>query len=240
MDRLMALLVFLAFMLSLPAPVSAYLLTVNYDPGATQTISGIDQSCTGSAMAGMEVKATWESGAGFLNEPTRVWQATGTESGGVTEISTFLSGMSQAGDTLDKCWSVTHNGNLSHVIKITIDAFKGNTVFDTSFGGQEGTPGSGPGKTFAIMSYVCEGDAGQQPIIATYRDLVAVGGNAPVGDLYRYLDICFPDSEGFRGQVASMEFIADTDRAVVPFPPAALLLGSVLLPLFYVRRKKRG
>jgi hypothetical protein len=26
----------------------------------------------------------------------------------------------------------------------------------------------------------------------------------------------------------------------VPFPPAALLLGSVLLPLLYVRRKKRG
>jgi hypothetical protein len=235
MKRAMVILGSFLFLLALGASSWAYTVTVNFDPGVIQSIPGVAQSSNGATMAGMEVQTHREGMAGQPLDDISIWQATGPESGEIPPNIYFLS---ESGDTFVSEWAMGYLGTASHLSKLTIDAFKGNTVFDTSFDEEEGntgTLGSGLGKTFKVISYTT--DYGLSDVVVTYRDQVAKEGNAPVGDLYRYLDIEFVG--GFRGMPGILEFIADTDSIILtPVPPTAWLFGLGLAVLGLATRKR--
>jgi hypothetical protein len=174
------------------------------------------------------VTSIGENSAGFSTFKTSTWQVTGSDSGAVGYLGAGLdSGIMQSGVTFSNTWLVYFYGNLSHINQITFDAFAGNAVFDLSFNGNSGTPNSGSGITFDVTRYDSQIISN---LIVTYRDQVSIGGKPPEGDLYRFMDIYFGDTPGFRGQYAELEFLADTDRiSVVPLPNTLLLLGSSLL-----------
>ena len=125
-------------------------------------------------------------------------------------------------------------------------------VFDRTIDGTEKTPGSGQGKDFSTT----HGGTSQFPTLATYRDQVALVGEAPQGDLYRTLDIDFivdfdlsPLGLLFGADRDHELFWADTDRitaSVVPVPLVAPLgsglsfFATGLLGIIGLRRKLRG
>ena len=201
------------------APSEAYTVTINFDPGTTQIIPGITTYADGATMAGMLVTSRGETAIGNPILRTDTWSVSGPNKGSFGDM---FYNIGQRGDTFSNPWSVFYEGSLSHLNQITFDAFPGNAVFDTSFGGEEGnpnTPGSGLGKTFTVVPVT--DIPGLQPpdidINVTYRDQVALAGQTPVGDLYRYMDIYFGDFPGFRGQPAELDFLADTDSiSLVP------------------------
>ncbi|APG28785.1 hypothetical protein A7E78_13680 [Syntrophotalea acetylenivorans] len=217
-----ALLAVLALVLM--APMASHALTVNYDSGTqynTTSLTGF--STYGDMMDGMSVTAYFAAGG----SQTLAWADTVANAGGVTGTSWSLS---QSGDTYTNSWSLSSDVTLSQLV---IDAAPGDTIFDITWSGS-GTPGSASGRTFTT-AYT--GD-----LTATYRNLLSVGGNDPVGDLYTLLDLDF----GASGFLGNLSFIADTDNAAsagdvvpaVPEPSTFLLFGGGLLGLGYLGRKR--
>ncbi|MBW2117560.1 MAG: hypothetical protein JRH09_06505, partial [Deltaproteobacteria bacterium] len=173
----------------------AYSVTVNYNAGTTQQTTALTgYATTGALMDGMAVTAYY-LGGGF---ETLYWADIDSDSGGVT--GTGWS-MRADGNTFNSgAWSLTAS---SAITGLYIDAGVGDTVFDTVYSPYPGTPGSARGRNFAVTT------SGSGTIVATYIDQVALTGNAPIGDLYRYLDIQFTDLGGWAG---SLNFTADSDN----------------------------
>jgi hypothetical protein len=217
------------------APVAAATVTINFDPGTTHRIPGVSQRVTGAMMGGMLISCQGNNGAGetIVSNPT--WEAISPDFNGVNYLGTGLeSGIIQSGDTFFNPWTVFYYGNLSHINRITFDAFTGNTVFDTSFNGDLGTPGSWLGHTFDVIRY---DSCIFADITVTYRDQVAIADRDPVGDLYRFVDLYFGDAPGFRGQPAELEFLCDTDRiCYVPLPSSLFPFGASLAGLIGFKR----
>lgn len=227
MKTLLLCLAFITIFIGIPEQVYATSVTVNFDSGVTfWAIPAVKDDANGASMSGMNVTFYWQDSAGFSHVDTGTWTGSGDEGGVSLSFGLVQFSLSEKGDTFSGIWTLSKVATLSHITRILIDSFPANTVFDTYFSGGVGTSGSGLGSNFQIISTT--GLVGD--IVATYRDLVKVDGNAPVGDLYRYLDIAFPDSVGFRS--GTLEFTADTDPiANVPSPGTILLLGSGLLGL---------
>ena len=104
-----------------------------------------------------------------------------------------------------------------------------------------GTPGSARGWTFDVTSAL-----GSLDIVATYRHLIALTGDAPVGDLYRMLDIEFTNSEAFVSG-STLTFIADTDNSKyagdinpIPEPISCALLFPFIFGLIGFGVSKRS
>jgi hypothetical protein len=138
----------------------------------------------------------------------------------------------ESGDTDTSSWFLTNSTRLG-LTRLLLDGGPGKTVFDRTFGGMIGTPGTSIGRDFVVTS----GGVGTT-ILATYEDQVAVIPNPPVGDIFRYLDVVFQNAGGLAsGQV--LGFGADTDStvdvltplAVIPEPGSLLLFGVAVLSL---------
>jgi hypothetical protein len=226
--------------LLLAGPALATTVSVNFDAGTTNYITAVVFYPTlGNMMDGMTVQAYFTSGG----SETAIWATTGVGAGGAIGNGWSLT---ESGDTFLNYWTVT-NTSASPISEILIDTFPGYTVFDTTFPDQNnnpqyGTTNSEYGWTFAAdSSYPSNFD-----ISATYLDLVALEGTAPVGDLYRYLDIVFNNGI-YLGEDNYLHFGADTDNVSfgdipVPLPGTFLLLGSGLLGLvgFGWRRRRKN
>jgi len=200
-------------------------VTVAFDPGITYETPALTGFSTyGDMMDGMLVTVYFlppSSGGYYTILEQTQWVDTTPGNGGA--FGTYWS-LIEEGDTYTGTWTLTSGYNL---IGVLIRGSFGNTIFDQT-SPSPGTPGSESGRTFEFL-----GSSVVYPldIVATYRNLVALTGFAPVGDEYEQLELSFTNYGGFLG---SLTFRSDTDSAatgqhVTPRVPApgAMLLGVI-------------
>jgi hypothetical protein len=193
------------------------------DAAQATTLTGFQTS--GNQMAGTKVTANFLDGG----SETKIWAATGGNSGGVTSSNWSLN---QSGDTFSLPWTLNSTRSIASVI---INAIPGNTVFDTTFGDAVGTPGSALGKSFTVQS-------GLAPTSSKYSVPIDIS----VGDLFGTLTLDWKD--GFLGKLT---YLADTDSGTTDDPvkpdpdnsvPEPLtILGTVTAGVFgaALRRKQQ-
>jgi hypothetical protein len=182
---------------------------------------------TGSQMGGIQVTANYLGGG----SQTALWNPTGLAAGGA-----FGSGWSltQVGDTYTAPWTFSTNaGFTQQIASLIINAIPGNTVFDTisetvvdGVPTAEGTPGSGDGKPFTVLS-------GQAPSSFAYSTDIAGAEN----DLKGVLSLFW--TGGFTGQLS---FLADTDKPIqeaVPEPTTIAGIALAAAGLARLRRRQR-
>jgi hypothetical protein len=215
-------------------------VTVVSDPGTLQNTAALTGFATkGDMMVGMKVTAFFSDSSSEY----AIWAADGPGNGKATGGTGWW--LAEVGDTFGGRWTL-QNPNFLGMTRLLIDAGVGDTVFDRT-SPSPGTAGSGSGWDFAVVSGT--GDD-RLDILATYRDAVGVAGNAPVGDLFRRLDIEFIGGTGYRSSVSSymdLVFIADTDNLkfagdITPVVPEPLTMLSSFLAVGalggYIRRRR--
>jgi hypothetical protein len=180
-------------------------------------------------------------------------------------------------DTFLNPWNATVTNNADGVIlqDIKIDGLPGNVVFDrstfgvppvsdpaidksngningqenfTSIGGTDLTPYFGTAGSYrGVDAFELNSDF-KATANAQYSGPAQIGAAAPVGDIFRFLDIDFTGGGQQLGllQKESFNFEADTDKVVlpggggqVPVPPTVWLLGSGLLGLGLMRWRRK-
>lgn len=224
--------------------------TVNAVSAPVQTIPAITTHETfGDMMEGMEVSVA------FDNSPieSEIWMATGNPGEGQAKGIDGDWSLTEAGDTFSSIWTLEYTAlkDKGTLTGFSIDGFAaGVSVFGVMFdrtrdgsGDLVGTPGSEKGRDFD--------EIGAPPfsIFVTYRGAVGVDPNAPLEDLYRWMDVVFRDPLGQTGglngdNITTLEFLQDTDNPkIVPEPTslALLMIGAGLMGLLaYARRRRRS
>lgn len=203
------------------APMASAVVTVSYNNGTQHNTTALTGFSTfGDMMDGMYVTATFATGG----SSTGTWADTVAGAGAASGTGGWS--LSESGDTFGGIWTLS--SPQSPIIGLEIYAAPGDTVFDILGGSSVadyGTAGSALGWEFQLQSI----SNNAADVDVTYSDIVALTGDAPVGDLYARLNLTF--SIGITG----LQFITDTDSAasagdVIPGPipaPGALLLGSI-------------
>ena len=195
-------------------------VTVNFDNGDTYYTTALTGFATTGAMMDNMAVTAYYLGSG---SQTLAWSDIDSDSGGVSGTGWSLRADD---DTYDNAWTLTTNHSTA-LSGLLIDSFAGDSVFDISWPTSPGSDGSARGKTFSSATSL--------NITVTYKDQLGIDAAAPVGDLWRCLDIRFTDTGG-SGTNFTLNFTADTDNIkypgdVYPEPtipaPGTVLLGSI-------------
>ena len=228
------------------APTHA--VVVITEGGATSNIPGLTGfTTTGAMMDGLGVTATF----GSTFSQTLNWADTGATSGGVTGTGWSLS---VTGDTFTEPWNFVNTrlgatGGPDPLVSLVLDGLNAFTVFDRTFGGAEGTPGSAAGNDFECTGApdIC---AVQGRVVRVlYNFEVSVAAAAAVGDLWQIVSITFCTTiEGpcspF-GVAGNWAFLQDTDNdsrisIPVPEPGSLALVGLALSAAAWFSRRRRN
>lgn len=176
-------------------------ITANLDPPNDSVDAISEFVTTGASMAGMTVRATFDTE--FVE--TATWVSTGASSGGA-----FGTGWSVSvdGDTFSATWTFTIDGGagLGHLMEVFFDGTPGGVLFDRGTP-QPGTAGSFNGSDFFVQS-------GGAILDALYDRAVGIGAAAPVGDLFRelWLTAEYDEIFGSLGPTSTWTFTQDTDK----------------------------
>jgi hypothetical protein len=220
---------------------SAATITVSQNVGTLYPTTGIAPTITtGATMDGMTVTAVLSNGASIISL-TQIWgdAASPANTGGVSFVTPQFA-LSVTGDTFEQNnWLLdfTNVGNW-HLLSLNFDGSTGLTVFDRTFGGSAGTPNSASGRDFGgFLSF-------SGTINALYSNIVAIGANAPVGDIFANVLLSFGDGTFANGLTGGRQyrFSLDTDNAestLAPEPGSMLLLGTGLLAIGILLRRIR-
>lgn len=178
------------------APITSSFVT---DPGSA-TISSRPMTgfaTTGAQQVGISVRVEFTSGS----PETIGWQSTGVTSGGAQGTGWVLR---LADNSFQSPWEFVNNTGRS-VTRIVVDGQPGLTVFDVVPNAEQ-TPGSADGRPFVVQT-------GPDNIViqTTYRDAIGVLGNAPVGDLFRFMIIDITNPGGLPSG-STFTYLADTDN----------------------------
>jgi len=223
----------LAFVLGL-AQGPAHAVVVITTGAATNNIPGLTGfATTGAMMDGLSVTATFASGF----SQTLLWADTGAQSGGVTGAGWSLS---LDGDTFAAPWNFTNTrqgatGGPDALNRLMLDGLNALTIFDRTFGGLEGTPGSAAGNDWDCTGAPDICAVTGRVVRVQYDFQVSVGANAAVGDLWQTVAIDFcTATEGpciRNGVAGNWAFLQDTDndaRLTAAEPGSLALLGLAL------------
>jgi hypothetical protein len=229
-------------------PARADTLSIVAVPGTPQSATGIQFFQTSSGLIGMTVTAKFAGGG----SQTVTW----TDPPGILPPGAYGNGwylsMIPAVNTLNSVWALANFDNRP-MTSLTLDAGTALSVFD-QIDSPPLTFDSNIGRKFDQLNRTTAGgDGNNVDINVTYFDVVQLGGNAPLGDLYRQMRLDFPN--GFTSVALDptsnnrpLLFGQDTDPVqtlqAVPVPEPATLglfaVGAVGLAGFALRRRKRS
>ena len=222
--RLMAAFAFAAVV---STPVSGAII---YATGGVQTdIPGLTGfQTTGAMMDGMQITACF-SGIGC---ETRAWaDGGGPGGGGVTGTGWALR---LIGDSFFENWEFDFTNDPGQLETLLLDGRGALTIFDRTFGGADGTPGSSLGRDWTSAL----GD--NTTINVTFLDPTTINGAPAVNDIFQQVSVDF----GVTGPSADFAFVQDTDNdsrfnpPTIPEPSTLLLLGLGMLAFAGVHRRR--
>lgn len=194
-------------------------------------------STLGSDMFGMLVTGKFSDGQTFSAN----W---GTLGGGLTGVNfggRFSLTIGAATNTYGNPFTLTVFGTSNTLQSLTLSGASGPVIFDRTFGGLAGTPGSSSGWDFQYT--------GADPFntLVTYKNAVQlVGSIGPVGDVFETLQIDFRTAFVGTNSGRRLDFFQDVDNVIVggyilpvPEPDGRLLTAAGLSFGFLALRRRR-